>query len=159
MSSTTTKRRTSSRKASARKRPRRSGLARSKRALATRWGGTRRAEEKLPGWSDLASPKRSKGEGYLEQVSTVRFAGLLLLMAVAFTLYVGHVHATQALVVRLHEAQQDNQQLHLKLGRLRGEFDRAVGPRVIYERASALGLEEGVAYAPTITLDKADSVP
>ena len=108
----------------------------------------RRRPEKLPGWQALSAKERRSG--YLEQVSTVRFAGLILLLAAAFTLYVGHVHATQDLFAEVQQARAENQRLHLKLTRLRGEFDRATGPSVIYKKAGALGLEEGVAYGPTI---------
>ena len=108
----------------------------------------RRRPEKLPGWKALST--KARRAGYLEQVSTVRFAGLILLLAAAFTLYVGHVHATQDLFAEVQQARAENQRLHLKLTRLRGAFDRATGPSVIYKRAPALGLEEGIAYGPTI---------
>lgn len=78
---------------------------------------------------------------------------LILVIAALFTLYVGHVHATQALLADLEGARRDNLRLHLKHNRLKGEFDRATGPAVIYERARALGLEEGVAYGPTIRIE------
>jgi len=74
----------------------------------------------------------------------VRFAALLLGLAVLFTLYVGHVHATQQVLMDVQTARQANHTLHLKHNRLKGEFDHATGPSVIYERARALGLQETV---------------
>lgn len=80
----------------------------------------------------------------------LRFGLLLLLIVVALAAYVGHVHATQQLLADVQQARQDNLRLHLKHNRLKGEFDQATGPAVIYERARALGLEDDITYAPTI---------
>lgn len=119
----------------------------------TKW---RRHGTALPGWKDLSdSPSTQKrGSGsFLEQVSTVRFALIVLALAAAFTAYVGHVHATQDVLARVQEARRTNQTLHLKHNRLKGEFDRATGPAVIHERARALGLEESLAYGPPIQVE------
>ena len=80
----------------------------------------------------------------------MRFGLLLLLIVVVLAAYVGHVHATQNLLAEVQQERRDNLRLHLKLNRLKGEFDQATGPSVIYERATALGLEEDITYAPTI---------
>jgi hypothetical protein len=120
---------------------------------STQW---RRHGTALPSWKELAReqarPKRTSG-GFLEHISTVRFALVILGLAALFTLYVGHVHATQDLVARVQEARQVNRSLHLKHNRLKGAFDRATGPAVIQERAQALGLEENLAYGPPITVE------
>ena len=125
-----------------------SAKRRARRSASTKRRPRRRRPEKLPGWEALSA--RERRAGYLEQVSTVRFAGLILFFAVAFTLYVGHVHATQDLFAEVQQARVENQQLHLKLARLGGALDRATGPSVIYKKADALGLEEGLAYGSTI---------
>jgi hypothetical protein len=78
---------------------------------------------------------------------------LLLAVAAAFTLYVGHVHATQDLLAEVQLLRKDNVRLHMQHNRLKGEFDRRAGPAGLYERARALGLEEGIAYGPTITVE------
>ena len=114
---------------------------------------TRRGE--LPGWKDLGAKEekrsgRTSGGAYLERISNTRFMALILVVAALFTLYVGHVHATQALLAELERARRDNLRLHLKHNRLKGEFDRATGPAIIYERARKIGLEEGILYGPTI---------
>lgn len=90
---------------------------------------------------------------FLQQVSTVRFALVVLVLAGAFTLYVGHVHATKDLLNQVQEARAENQRLHLKRNRLEGEFARKISPSVIYERARELGLRESVTYGPPITAE------
>lgn len=83
----------------------------------------------------------------------MRIALIIVGLAAAFTLYVGHVHATQQLLSDLQDARSANQTLHLKHNRLKGAFDRKTGPSVIYERARALGLRESVSYGPTIPVE------
>lgn len=109
----------------------------------------------LPGWTDLETPSNARtpepsDETFLEKVSTVRFAAIVLLVAAAFTLYVGHVHATKNLLGQVQEARVENQRLHLKRNRLQGEFARKTSPSVIYERAREMGLEESVTYGPPV---------
>jgi hypothetical protein len=111
---------------------------------------------KLPGWKELASGNgrvkdRPAAGVFMEKVSTVQFALLLLFVAASITLYVGHVNATQEVLSEMQQARKENLRLHLKLNRLRGDFDRATGPAVVYQRAKEIGLEEGIAYGPTIT--------
>lgn len=112
----------------------------------------------LPSWTDLEPPqnrrRKTTDDSFLQRVSTVRFALLVLLVAGAFTLYVGHVHATADLVTELQEVRAENQRLHLKRNRLKGEFDRRTGPAVIYERARELGLRASTSYGPPISLDE-----
>lgn len=127
--------------------------SRSRSSSTTKW---RRHGTALPSWKDLSDTQQGRAErsdGFLEQVSTVRVALIILALAATFTLYVGHVHATQDLLARVQEARQANLALHLKHNRLKGAFDRATGPAVIHERAQALGLEENVAYGPPIDVD------
>lgn len=120
------------------------------------WAWLRRgtSEPALPGWKELAAgdsaPRPVESKAFLARVSTARFGLLLLLVASLFTAYIGHVHATQELAVALQQAQRENLRLHLKLNRLKGEFDGATGPAVVYERARAMGFEEGIIYGPTI---------
>lgn len=110
----------------------------------------------LPGWADL-EPSNSRrrttaADSFLERVSTKRFVLLLFAVATAFTLYVGHVHATSNLLNRLQEARAENRQLYLQHNRLQGEFDRRTGPSVIYERARDMGLRASVSYGPPVTI-------
>lgn len=138
------------RRARSNRRPRR---ARDGTPVKTKW---RRHGTALPSWDDLSNRRRGreeKSDGFLERISTVRFALAVLALAAAFTLYVGHVHATQDVLVRLQEARRTNRSLHLKHNRLKGAFDRATGPAVIYERAQALGLEGSIAYGPAIEVE------
>jgi len=111
----------------------------------------------LPGWADLepsTNRKRTASDDtFLQNVSTGRFALVILAVAGLFTLYVGHVHATTDLYNQLQQAQKANQQLHLKHNRLEGAYDRRTGPSVIYERARELGLRESVSYGAPITVE------
>lgn len=114
--------------------------------------------ETLPGWSDLAksnrrAPSTGRGATFLERISTTRFAVLIVLLAILFTTYVGHVHATQNLLADVQQLRRENLELHLKYNRLKGDFDGMVGPGVIYERAGRLGLVEDATYGPTIEVD------
>lgn len=115
--------------------------------------------EAFPGWSDLAKANRrlaghARGAAFLENIPTTRFALLITALAVAFTVYVGHVHATQDLLADVQYLRPENLQLHLKYNRLKGDFDRMVGPSVIYERARRLGLVEDARYGPTIEIER-----
>ena len=83
---------------------------------------------------------------------TLRFALLMVAVGALFTLYVGHVYATQELAAEVQQLQRENHRLILKHNRLRGEFDRMTAPSVILHRAEVLGLESGSAYGPTISL-------
>ena len=133
---------------------RRTKRSRSAPSADTKW---QRHGTALPSWKDLSKNKRStrdqQADGFLERISTVRFALVILALAGAFTLYVGHVHATQDLLARLQEARRTNQSLHLKHNRLEGAYDRATGPSIIHRRAQALGLEENLAYGPPIDIE------
>ncbi len=115
--------------------------------------------EALPGWSDLAKSNHharggARGSAFLEAIPTTRFALLIAALAILFTAYVGHVHATQDLLADVQQMRRENLQLHLKYNRLKGDFDRMVGPGVIYERARRLGLVEDPRYGPTIEIDR-----
>jgi hypothetical protein len=105
-------------------------------------------------WGTAIAPSASNGAARrLDAISTSRFAALVLAIAAAFTLYVGHVHATQDVLAETQRARRENLRLHLKYNRLKGEFDRATGPATITLRARALGLEEGIQYGPTISIE------
>lgn len=101
----------------------------------------------------VGSVGRPRRVSSLDAVSTLRFALLVLAVATAFTFYVGHVHDMQELLVDLQYEQRENLRLHLKYNRLKGDFDRATGPAIIYERARAMGLQEGIEYGPTIVIE------
>lgn len=114
------------------------------------------SEVRLPDWSALGGghgPAVVSGYRLFKgrsRFSTLRFALLLFALATAFSLYIGHVQSTQVVLAELQKAERDNLRLHLKYNRLKGEFDRATGPSRVYERARQIGLEEGIAYGPTI---------
>lgn len=88
------------------------------------------------------------------RISTLQFVAYVLLVVVGATLYVGHVHASEALITEVQQIRNENLRLTLRLNRLKGDFDRMTGPSVIIERAKKLGLKEGFAYGATIVVDK-----
>ena len=110
----------------------------------------------LPGWSDIQGMNRRKSAAprekatFLGRISTARFALIVLGLGVLFTLYVGHVHATQQILAELEEERRENLRLHLQHNRLKGDFDQMVGPSVIYGRAHELGLVTDPAPGPPV---------
>ncbi len=114
----------------------------------------------LPDWTDLETPtnrprtQSPADESFLERISTVRFALTVLVLAGAFTLYVGHVHATRSVLSEVQELRAENKRLHLKRNRLKGQFARKTSPAVIYERARELGLRASVTYGPPISMEE-----
>lgn len=111
-----------------------------------------REDATLPNWGDLSGPADGERQGgdFLAGLSTLRFALAVLAIAGACALYVGHVHATQALLSKVERARAENQRLHLKKNRLQSAFDEATAPAVIYRRAEELGLKGGLSRGPTI---------
>jgi hypothetical protein len=112
----------------------------------------------LPSWRQLESKKNRRrkqdsGASPFQAVSTARFALLLTAVAAAFTLYVGHVHATQDVLARTEQARRENHGLHMKYNRLKGDFDRMTGPGEVHRRAQALGFVEDAAFGRTIVVN------
>lgn len=113
----------------------------------------------LPGWSDLAVgnertvplPVYAGAQSFLGQVSTFRFALVIVAIGLALGLYVQHVYATQEVLSMVERARKEQLRLELKVNRLHGVLDQMMGPAAIYERARALGLEEDIMYGPAIT--------
>ena len=77
---------------------------------------------------------------------------ITLVVCVVLTLFLGHAYATRATLDALQDARRENERLLLTHQRLQGDVDRMTGPSAVMGRASSLGLEEGVAYGPTIRL-------
>ena len=125
----------------------------------------------LPGWNDLGvsdngtvrktnkrkrsrhSTRRASRLRVLDVAPSLRFAVWTLIACIAVTLYVGHVYATQSTLANLQSARRENLRLRLTQDRLRGAFDRMTGPRLVMDRAGALGLEESAAYGPVINVN------
>jgi hypothetical protein len=145
-------------KRTAARKEQRGSPARSAKRAPTQAAKRTRKGNDFPNWRDLATsnervPSRSRLSTHIDNVSTVRFGLLLLAVALVFTLYVGHVYATQDALADVQRARRENLQLHLRLNQLKGDFDRATGPAVVYLRARATGLEEGIEYGPTIEIE------
>lgn len=103
-----------------------------------------------PSWNALEKDnarKRRKREAqatFMGSLSTVKFVLGVLAVAIVFTLYVGHVYATQELVQEVERLSRERLELELEYNRVRGQFDRVTGHDDIWERARALGLREAV---------------
>ncbi|WP_420455821.1 hypothetical protein [Rubrivirga sp.] len=148
----------------------------SKRPPKRRASAKARASVALPGWADLPASPPSKLAGTatrakagakkagtqaakkvrrarpLDAVPSLRFGLTTLLVCVVITLFLGHAYATRATLDALQEARRENERLRLTHQRLQGDVDRMTGPSAVLGRAAGLGLEEGVAYGPTIRL-------
>ncbi len=112
---------------------------------------TTRATTRWPSWRELAR----RESVWADQPRGVRFSArrltLYVVMAAAlFTAYVWHVYATREALREVQRLRREHLQLVLEYNRLKGEFDRATSPAVIYERARALGLVEGFTYGPVV---------
>lgn len=89
----------------------------------------------------------------LDAVPSLRFGVMTVLVCLVLTLFVSHVYATRATLDALQSARRQNEALRLTHQRLQGAFDRMTAPDVVMPRAAALGLQEGVAYGPPITIE------
>ena len=105
----------------------------------------------LGSWNELVVMDESAKEpGVITKISTARFALVVFAIAGLLILYIGHVYTTQDILNDLQVLRRDNLRLHLQHNRLRGQYDAATGPSVIYRRAPDLGLEDGFIYGETI---------
>ncbi len=113
----------------------------------------------MPGWGALekgnSRPGARKGgwDVLLDSVPTMRLSLWILSVAILGTLYVGHVHSTQQLAAAVQEMSATNLSLHLRYNRVKGAFDQASGPSVIYERARRLGLSESLPNGFPVIID------
>ncbi|MCB0717113.1 MAG: hypothetical protein KDD65_01625 [Bacteroidetes bacterium] len=109
---------------------------------------------RLPTWREIDSKKNtrvaSRSNSRLDQISTARLAAVIALCVVAFTFYIGNVHATQQELERLHRVQAENSRLRMKLNRVKGDYDLMTGPSRIYDRARQIGLVESEPRVPQI---------
>lgn len=109
----------------------------------------------LPTWTDLENTNTQRyaprsDDAFLQRVSTIRFAIIVVMLAAAFTAYVGHVQATQELLADVQQAEAENRSLHIQHNYLQGEYARQTGPALVHRRARALGMEETVSFGPTV---------
>lgn len=113
-----------------------------------------------PGWADLKEARNNlvgtahTSPGFLTKLSTVRFSLGILAVAALFTLYVGHVQATQDVLNEVYQAKKENFSLQLEYNRIQGRYDTATGPAVIFERARVLGLREQWGIASPVYVDR-----
>lgn len=111
----------------------------------------------LPSWTDLEHTNARRyapdsNQTFLEQVSTIRFAIFVVILAATFTAYVGHVHATQELLADVQQAEAENRSLHIQHNYLQGQYARHTGPARVHDRARAMGMRETVSFGPPVPL-------
>ena len=111
----------------------------------------------LPSWKELDKATNGRvvvpGSHPFDSISTARIALMILVVAVMFTAYVGHVHATQSVLQSLEELRTEGAALRLEYNSVKGEYDRITGPAAIRLQARELGLTESTRYGPSITID------
>lgn len=64
----------------------------------------------------------------------------VLVLGLALILYIGHVHATDALLAKKQRLERERRALQLEYNRVKGLYDQMTSPAVIYEHAQTLGL-------------------
>lgn len=114
---------------------------------------TARSAVRLPSWRELARRETLAAATIRSErprLSVRRLMVYVLAAAALFTGYVWHVYATREALQEVQRLRREHLQLVLEYNRLRGELDRATSPAVVYERARALGLEEGFTYGPVV---------
>ncbi len=141
----------------------RSRVSSSRRRASQRTAAARRRRPTsgafFPGWKDLHTKNRKrKAEAaptpFLATVSLYRVVLWIIGFGVVLTLYIGHVLATADTLNALRQERARNLSLHLRLNRLQGIYDQRTGPAIIYRRAEALGLKQGLAYGPTVYVEQ-----
>ncbi len=136
-----TSRTSAPRKATTKKAPGRKSVESTKSTRAVKY-------QESPAWKDLAKANdRPKGpiadsDSYLGALSTARFAAVVLAVATLFTLYVGHVFATQDLLADVQTLRNENLALQMTYDKLEGGFHAKTGPEAIIAQAEKLGLSE-----------------
>lgn len=109
------------------------------------------AVRSLGSWREMVIiDETAKEPSVVARVSTWRFAVMVFAIAGAMTIYIGHVYKSQDLLNDLQAERRENLRLHLHHNGLVGQYNEAIGPAVIYERAPDVGLKEGYDFAATI---------
>lgn len=85
-------------------------------------------------------------------MSTARFVVIVLAVATLFTLYVGHVFATQELLAEVQGLRNDQLALEMTFDKLEGEYHRVTGPERVFQEARDLGLVDRLLEGEPILL-------
>lgn len=112
----------------------------------------------LPSWNDLADSHviqqnaRPEVDHWFGAISTARFVVIILALATVFTLYVGHVFATQDLLTEVQQLRNEQLALQMTQDKLEGELHHVTGPEEIFAAAGELGLSDRVHRGTPIVL-------
>ncbi len=86
----------------------------------------------------------------IARIPTLHFGMVIFFIAGVLTIYIGHTHRTQDLLGEISIQRRENVRLHLQHNRLVADYNASIGPSVIYERGSELGLQRGHEFAGII---------
>jgi len=89
---------------------------------------------------------------WFSAISTTRFVVVVLAVATLFTLYVGHVFATQKLLTEVQQLRSEELALQMNRDKLEGDYQRVIGPTTIFSEATKLGLKDRAQFGEPIRL-------
>ena len=95
---------------------------------------------------------RAASDTWLDAMSTARFVVISLAVATLFTLYVGHVFATQDLLTDVQQLRNEQLALEMTFDKLEGEYHRVTGPEEVFAAARDLGLQDQLQEGPPIQI-------
>ena len=95
---------------------------------------------------------RPEVDHWFGAVSTARFVVIILALATVFTLFVGHVFATQDLLTEVQQLRNEQLALEMTYDKLEGELHHATGPEEIFAAAKELGLTDRLHRGTPIVL-------
>jgi hypothetical protein len=95
---------------------------------------------------------RAASDTWLDAMSTARFVVIILAVATLFTLYVGHVFATQDLLTDVQQLRNEQLALEMTFDKLEGEYHRVTGPEEVFAAARDLGLQDQLQEGPPIQI-------
>ncbi len=78
----------------------------------------------------------------IARIPTLHFALIIFLLAGILTMYIGQIHRSQDLLDQINTQRRENVRLHLQHNRFVSDLNATIGPSVIHQRASELGLKE-----------------
>lgn len=125
-------------------------------AAASRIRKTGKDYVSLPSWKELEKANGrvvTQKSHPFDSISTARIALMILVGAVTVTAYVGHVHATQAVLDELDQLRIERAALRLEYNSVKGDYDRLTGPAEIRRLAREQGMVETTSYGARIRVD------
>jgi len=102
----------------------------------------RRAMLSMNNWQELTVMDESASKPkVIARIPTLHFAVIIFILSGILTLYIGQIHRSQDLLDQINTQRRENVRLHLQHNRFVSDLNAAIGPSVIHQRASELGLK------------------